>query len=443
MRKACLLLLCLCLAFSAIRCYAAETAKEPLSAQALIAKLAEGRNERERNTTVDQLVKLGASAVPDLKEALKDKNWRVQWGSAIALGMIGDKSSGPPLIEVLRNGSDPGKRGAATALGLLKDTSAVRYLLEAMYGVNGMAAVEALGLIGDTGVSPMLIRFMEDSTDNDEKRVAAEALGRLKDPSAIPVLIDGIKSSSWQVQGPAKWALTSIGKPAAPALIEALKIEKGDAGRLAAEALGEMKEPTAVQPLVTALKTSKSVPTRVAAAASLGAIKDPAAIAPLIEAFEDKGEYTVEFVWKGVRNTSSDALSEFGEGALPALHETLKTAKGERLELTCSPILKIKSKTSIRPLIDVMLGFADADAEKIPLVKTLGQMGDKLAAPTIIELMKSKEVKIRLEAAAALGNIADESALPMLQSAALTDPDGKVKALSQRAADRIKFLNLK
>lgn len=420
---------------------AAEMAKEPLTSGALIAKLAESRTEKERYEIVAQLAKLGAPAVPEIREAMKQKNWRVQWGSAMSLGTMGDKASAPALIDLLKNGTDPGKRGAATALGMLKDQSAVPHLMAAMNGVNALAAVEALGMVGDRGVTPILMRFMEESKDNDEKRVAAEALGRLKDPMAIPVLIDGIKANSWQVHAPSRWALVQIGKPAVPDLIGLLSVETGDAARLAAEALGELKEPTATTPLITVLKTSKSVPARIAAADALGQIGDPIALTPLIGAFEDKGEYTVEFVWKSVRMSAAEALSKMPKDAQPVLLQTLKAAKGNTLEFTCLALDKIHDKGSVQPLIEVLARLDDK--EKVFPVRVLGSFGSKEAVPALLEALKSAEVATRREAATALGGIGDESALPALQSVAATDPDAGVKRVAQRMVEKVQFINLK
>lgn len=420
---------------------AAEMAKEPLTAGALIAKLTDSKTEKERYEIIAQLAKLGAQAVPEVKEALRQKNWRVQWGSAMSLGMIGDKSAVPLLIDLLKNGTDPGKRGAAMALGMLKESSAIPHLIGAMNGVNTLAAVEALGLIGDRGITPILMRFMEESKDNDEKRVAAEALGRLKDPMAIPALIDGIKANSWQVHAPSRWALVQIGKPAVPDLVGLLSVEGGDAARLAAEALGEMKEPSAVKPLMTALKNSKSVPTRIAAADALGQIGDPVVIKPLIEAFEDTGEYTVEFVWKAVRMAAAEALSKMPRDAQPALIQTLKTAKGNTLEFSCAALDKIHDKSSVQPLIETLARLDDK--EKAFPVRVLGSLASKEAVPALLELLKSKEAEIRREAATALGLIGDESALSALESVAATDPDAGVKRVAQRMVEKVKFINLK
>ncbi|MDH4100687.1 MAG: HEAT repeat domain-containing protein, partial [Nitrospirota bacterium] len=323
MKKACLLILAGILLIGVSLASAAEMAKETLTPAALIAKLTESKTEKERFEIVAEIAKLGAAAVPELREALKHRNWRVQWGAAVALGTIQDKGSAPALIELLKTGTDPGIRGAAQALAMLKEQSAVPHLLQAMQGLNAASAIEALGLIGDPGAAILLTRVMDDAKDNDVKRVAAEALGRLKDPMAIPSLIEGLKSGSWQVQAPSRWALVQIGKPAVPDLIGLLSVELGDAPRLAAEALGELKEPTAVKPLLAVLKNMKNVPARIAAADALGEVGDSSSIIPLIEAYEDMGEYTVEFVWKGVRVSAAESVAKMSKDSLSILLEKL------------------------------------------------------------------------------------------------------------------------
>ncbi len=57
---------------------------------------------------------------------------------------------------------------------------------------------------------------------------------------------------------------------------------------MAAWALGEMRDPRAVEPLIAALK-DKDYEVRVCAAIALGEMRDPRAVEPLIESMEDSG----------------------------------------------------------------------------------------------------------------------------------------------------------
>jgi len=77
-----------------------------------------------------QWVELGKSAVPELKEAIKNNNWRVRTHALLAMGKTGDQSLTPLILDRLENDANSAvKNCAVTALGDLKATSAVPPLL--------------------------------------------------------------------------------------------------------------------------------------------------------------------------------------------------------------------------------------------------------------------------------------------------------------------------
>lgn len=98
---------------------------------------------------------------------------------------------------------------------------------------------------------------------------ATEVLGETKDE--VERLINDLKDESWQI----RW--------------------------YAAQALGEIKNPRAVEPLAVALK-DKNVYVRAMAAWALGEIKDRRAVKPLIDALSDQ--------IKDVRKKAALALQE-------------------------------------------------------------------------------------------------------------------------------------
>jgi HEAT repeat protein len=78
----------------------------------------------------------------------------------------------------------------------------------------------------------------------------------------------------------------AIGSDEVERLIKDLKNESWQIRWDAAAALGEMKDPRAIEPLRAALKDENSY-VRMTAARSLGMIDDPRVIEPLIEALKD------------------------------------------------------------------------------------------------------------------------------------------------------------
>jgi hypothetical protein len=88
------------------------------------------------------------------------------------------------------------------------------------------------------------------------------------------------------------------------ALFEALKHKDDDVRRDAAEALGEIRDPKAVDPLACTLKDENSIVRQITAYA-LGDLGDEKAIEPLTQALRDENEY--------VQNAAKKALEEIKE----------------------------------------------------------------------------------------------------------------------------------
>ena len=113
---------------------------------------------------------------------------------------------------------------------------------------------------------------------------AIRALGIIKDPHAIAPLINAFEDSEI-VSHAAVWALNQIGTPAVESLIAALK-ESSKKGKHAAETLGKIKDLSAIKPLIDCFSASNKVSK--AAIWALAEIGEPA-VEPLIDAlFEFK-----------------------------------------------------------------------------------------------------------------------------------------------------------
>ena len=176
----------------------------------------------------------------------------------------------PELIVVLQDQrKDPEvRKNAAKALGKIQDPRAIGPLIVALVDEDpevNKAVFEALKSFPGWGKSdaanrvvPELIVVLQDQRKDPEVRKnAAEALGKIKDPRVVEPLI------------------------------AALKDENSGVRRIAAWALGVIQDPRAVEPLITALKDEYSE-VRWHAAWSLGEIQDPRAVEPLIEALKDE-----------------------------------------------------------------------------------------------------------------------------------------------------------
>ncbi len=255
-----------------------------------------GGNNKQREKAVEALVQIGAPAVEPLIAALTRKNrWgRVAAGAAQALGEIGDPRAVEPLIGtlvgdkryfVLEAGTVVPDMWlsviAATALGKIGDPRAVEPLVATL-----QAQTREMYEMCDAAMRLCEVgwyRFAYDKTAQG-KRLLAEA------PRLCKAAADALDRLGWKPDnaetGAAFWAArlewdecVKIGPPAVQSLIAVLgagvrRLRSEREG--AAQALGEIGDPRAVEPLIATLGLGVA-PTQ-AAAEALGKLRDPRAV---------------------------------------------------------------------------------------------------------------------------------------------------------------------
>jgi hypothetical protein len=174
---------------------------------------------------------------PGLVSALRSSNYSLGRSASYRLGDMGAQASGAlsVLIDML-NDVDPNVReGAARTLGEFGPSAATS--VPSLIGlVNDpdtsvkYAVITALGNIRDPQAVPVLLNLLQID-DDYLKQIAIEALGKMKEDAApaVPELAKAVKDDSYSVARAAVDALTEIGpkaKEAVPTLIELL--EDGD-----------------------------------------------------------------------------------------------------------------------------------------------------------------------------------------------------------------------
>ena len=240
-----------------------------------------------------------ATAVPALIEAVGDRyKDEVVRSAARALGDIGDREAVPALVRVLEERLDRFSVDVVEALGKLGDPRAGQALIDTLdrcrydYSkhipwVIGSTA-EALGRLGVVrAISHLVVqlhrkRFLEVET-------VARALKQLGDRQAVEVLIDLLESagSDHRVRERAAQVLGALEDPAAvPSLIRALEDEEPDVRGSAVRALGRLRDLRAFRPLVN-LVDDEAAHVRESAASSLGGLGDARAVPHLNDALDD------------------------------------------------------------------------------------------------------------------------------------------------------------
>jgi HEAT repeat protein len=293
------------------------------------------------------------------------------------------------------------------------------------------AATEALGRMGADAVEP-LVASLEDGAQAGVHASAAQALGEIGDARAVEPLIAALKEENAKVA--AADALGQIGDPrAVEPLIAALKDLSGSTRGNIAQALGLIDDPRAVEPLIAALKEQNGGERLIVEA--LGHLGDPRAVEPLIAAL-----YYDSVV---VRSRAADALGKIGDsGAVEPLVATL-TDKDLALrdERETSAVFKAigsidPSRTAaLNTMLDDQSGFVRTHA-----AAALGSIGDARAVEPLVTALKDPQHLLRQVAADALGAIGDARAIEPLQ-AALSDADEAVREAAARAVQSFSVLS--
>lgn len=160
----------------------------------------------------------------------------------------------PGLLRALDHSDPAVQYAAAEALGELRERSAVSKLMEVLAGDRypgvRWKAAEALARIGEPAVIPLTGALHHP--DEDVRWKAAIALGEIGDDRAIPPLIELLGDSDRFVQSRAAYALGEFGARATPLLCLALATGNPSVRRGAVLALQKIRDPAALDDLLRA-----------------------------------------------------------------------------------------------------------------------------------------------------------------------------------------------
>jgi len=288
-----------------------------------------------------------------------------------------------------------------------------------------------MGLFGPPNVEKMkakrdvegLIKALGYQKDASVRQAAAGALGQMRDPRAVQPLIAALKDSDRHVPETAAEALVKIGTPAVEPLIVALKDSDSNVRRLAAGALGQIGDARAVEPLIAA-RTDSNWELRQAAARALEQIGDARAVEPLVAALKASKGF--------VRHAAAGALAKIGDArSFEPLVAALKDSNEFVRKEAAEGLAKIGDARAVEPLIATLkdsyrwVRKAAAGA--------LGQIADARAVEPLIAALKDSDEGVRMEAAEALDKLGwrpgqDEKAKISATSGGATRPAQDVPA---------------
>jgi HEAT repeat protein len=312
------------------------------------AKRAEGRSRMdEKLQALAEVRKVQGdrkAAVPYLVEILKQAP-KARAQAALALGEFGDPGAVKALIDAIDYTSRDrdvldANRYLADALGALRAKEAVPALTRLVGSPDGyvqVAAVDALGRIGDPAAIDTLVAVATGAPEAFTAKKALLALGRIGDPRAAPAVMKMLFEERPGVSffPEAAFAASQIGKPMAGPLLAVLEgkdaalsswakekgVVQGALYAKSAQLLGDVAGAEAVPALLAKLGYVDADPgvqmyVRVLAAESLGRLRAREAAKALADAAARERD-------PNVRDRYCDALARIGD---PSVVPVLKGA---------------------------------------------------------------------------------------------------------------------
>ena len=346
-----------------------------------------------------------------------------------AIESLSHSSDVKALVAIIGALSDPVVRvrvAAAQAIGASRDERCVQPLFSALRDPNARvreAAAASLKTIGHPSAIPYLLPLLSDVASSVQAH-AAHALQSLQwkpqsdEQRVLFFIAAGMFSRA-----------AEVGAIAVEPLIAMLADDVSSKRRAVTEALGEIKDPRAIDALTRMLDDSDSG-VRVAALSALGRTRD-ATHAPAVLKQLQHGD-------KNVRGCALEALTRLGHPDLfPILVEMLSDPHWNVRTVAATALGATGDPRALEPLTRA-LSEADGDVRQV-VAEAIGRLGDPNAIELLILAHLDRDSGVRQATLAALTHISPDWArtesaqrsLPALKHA-VKDPDYSVR---QTAAD--------
>jgi HEAT repeat protein len=352
------------------------------------------------------------------------RSWERRAMAAERLGRIGSARAVFPLLAAVRDVKDEDEdvRGAAIrALGRIRDPAAIPELIGALG--NPAAAIpqriaEILVQFGDDAVGPLCGEIRDP--DSEVRRMwAAEILGWIGNPAAAIPLIDALGDVNPEVRAKAAGALGKFREARAiDRLLEMLLSDPIPFVRTrVAQALGAIGHPRVVDHLVQVLNDPEWW-VRIRAIEALEQIGGESA-GVLVAALEDQDAE--------VRRRAATALERMGY-----VRSAVETLEREGFRPDILRILLLVGKAGVTEGVFGRIRTAKPPAKKL-LVRIAGDIGDASAVPVLVELLSTcDEASLRSRLVEAIGRLRAPEAAPVLLRY-LKDPDSWVRRAAVEA----------
>ena len=342
--------------------------------------------------------KMGSVGISYLIKALGDSNKNIAYFAASALGDVHDEEVVRPLVRALGDEYWPVRRNAADSLMRLARFS-ISTLVNYINDENSDVQYWVFRILEQVGGEHLEEIIMKLKKGNDEERLfAAKAIGAIKDPRAVEPLIDALTDGHEWVRLYAAIALGEIGDRRALTHLISILGEPGFKTSPAIYRIFEQFGEAAVPELMSVAEEDKNIRRRCAAMTILGHLKSETAFDKLLAGLKSQDQ--------DIRAACVEAVANYGDRkeVLPALEHALKNTSTKLRGRVIQALGAIGTEEVIEPLLLAMHKGQLGRDGKDGVLNILLELGDR-AVPKLVKLLGSKQVGLRKAAAESLVNI--------------------------------------
>ena len=166
-------------------------------------------DETRAETAVAALLELGQPAIPALMDLTRSPDVDARWWAICTLAQAPHARTGDLIPFLLTDPAPEVRQCAALGLAIKAGESAIQPLVRALSDVDSMTgnlALNALVKIGKASV-PALIECVKDKSSQSVRILALKGLAEIRDPRAIPVMMQVMEEDSALLH---HWAQTGL-----------------------------------------------------------------------------------------------------------------------------------------------------------------------------------------------------------------------------------------
>ena len=364
-------------------------------------------------------------AVPVLVTGLSDNDWNVRRSCAYALTEIGERGV-DKIAEALKSPNDDVRYWVTRILESIGEPG-VPYLVKALRDTNKeirFFSAKALGTAFDTSVTKSLILALGDEVWSVRK-AAAESLCRLEN-LPIEEVMRYLSSDNDDIRYWVSYVVKEVGHKYVNKIIEAMRRGDAELRLFACQAAGMIEnEPELIDALILSL-TDDSEWVRIYSAISLGKSGDERSIVPLIRCFSDRNTE--------VHRSVIQSFKKMGE---QVRKELIKCIESEDPDLRKNSALALGEMREKRGLDHIIMLLEDSDSSvRAVAAQALSGFPCHKARGVLNHALGDSEVKVRLAAIKAIGNLGEEEdALALMIYAAKQKEGSETRAIHRILGD--------